>query len=111
LSIWRKTPLDPLQIYRLNTVTYGTAGAPFVCVSYSYARPTLILFPYVDDLLIGDGSIQELRKLRLETTGSFDSAGFVLAKWVTHCTLNERQVAESEVLIGENADTKTLGLT
>jgi len=39
LIIWRETPQDPLQIYRLNTVTYGTASAPFLGEIYSDSLP------------------------------------------------------------------------
>jgi len=123
LIIWRETAQEPLQIYRLNTVTYGTASAPFLAIrclkqlseiysdSLSLASQALANDLYVDDLLTGADSIRELRKLREEITEILDSAGFILAKWASSCTPNERQVAESEVLIGEDADTKTLGLT
>ena len=30
--IWRSSPNDPIQEYELNTVTYGTASAPFLAV-------------------------------------------------------------------------------
>jgi hypothetical protein len=30
--IWRDNPNQPLQIFRLTTVTYGTASAPFLAV-------------------------------------------------------------------------------
>jgi len=123
LIVWRENPQDPLQIYRLNTVTYGTASAPFLAIRclkqlseiYSESLPlasqALANDFYVDDLLTGADSIRELRKLRGEITEILDSAGFVLAKWASNCNPNERQVAEPEVLIGEDADTKTLGLT
>ncbi|KAH8320190.1 hypothetical protein KR059_011228, partial [Drosophila kikkawai] len=32
LIVWRRDPVSPLEIYRLNTVTYGTASAPFLAV-------------------------------------------------------------------------------
>jgi hypothetical protein len=28
--VWRKTPDQPITTYELNTVTYGTASAPFL---------------------------------------------------------------------------------
>ncbi|KAI8433726.1 hypothetical protein MSG28_015714 [Choristoneura fumiferana] len=30
LIFWRETPADPLHVYQLNTVTYGTASAPYL---------------------------------------------------------------------------------
>jgi len=30
LIVWRENPSDELQIFRLNTVTYGTSSAPFL---------------------------------------------------------------------------------
>ena len=33
--LWRPNPSDSLQVYRLNTVTYGTSSAPFLAISSS----------------------------------------------------------------------------
>ena len=32
LSLWRQNSSDSLQVFRLNTVTYGTASAPFLAI-------------------------------------------------------------------------------
>jgi len=32
LIVWRENPSDELQIFRLNTVTYGTSSAPFLAI-------------------------------------------------------------------------------
>lgn len=30
--VWRENPNQPLDIYQLNTITYGTASAPFMAI-------------------------------------------------------------------------------
>ena len=61
--LWRKNPCDELHTYQLNTVTYGTASAPYLAVRclHQLADEHAIKFPieskiikcdiYVDDLL------------------------------------------------------------
>ena len=39
LILWRETPELPIQVYELNTVTYGTA--PYACFSESLSKRNL----------------------------------------------------------------------
>ncbi|XP_026465156.1 uncharacterized protein LOC113367788 [Ctenocephalides felis] len=69
---WRDNPSSKLKIYQLNTVTYGTASAPFLAIRCleqlarenitNYTKECEILRNdfYVDDLLTGTDNISEL---------------------------------------------------
>ncbi|XP_072389556.1 uncharacterized protein [Diabrotica undecimpunctata] len=70
---WRSNPNEELEIYELNTVTYGTASAPFLaircimelalnCEGNSPDLSQIIKNDiYVDDLITGANSIQEAK--------------------------------------------------
>ena len=70
LILWRKNPSNPIGIYRLNTVTYGTASAPYLIIRClnQLARDcedeqvvTVIREDtYVDDVLMGDDNLSSL---------------------------------------------------
>ncbi|UYV61696.1 hypothetical protein LAZ67_1005939, partial [Cordylochernes scorpioides] len=76
--LWRENPEDPLLEYRLLTVTYGTASAPFLAIrtiqqlaedeSSKFPSASSIVFRdfYVDDLISGAYSIQEAKSLVAE---------------------------------------------
>lgn len=63
--LWRSSPSSPIAEYRLLTVTYGTASAPYQALrvlkqlahdegaSYPLAVPVLNQQTYVDDCLFG----------------------------------------------------------
>ncbi|CAG9127523.1 unnamed protein product [Plutella xylostella] len=68
--LWRSEPSEPIQIYNLNTVTYGTASAPYLatrcivqlgkeCDDKAVSEAILKDF-YVDDWLSGADSEEEL---------------------------------------------------
>ncbi|XP_068158224.1 uncharacterized protein [Drosophila tropicalis] len=76
--LWREDPEEPLKHYKLTTVTYGTACAPFLAVrvleqlatdhEYEFPRVARILFDdfYVDDVLTGAMNEQELLDIKEE---------------------------------------------
>lgn len=123
MIIWRRSQDEPLQIYRLNTVTYGTASAPFLAIrclkqlseihakSHPLGSKAVADDFYVDDLLSGADTLEELKSLRQEIILILESAGFVLAKWAANCDMYDSPVQEAEIPLGETGDTKTLGLT
>ncbi|XP_065361988.1 uncharacterized protein LOC135955564 [Calliphora vicina] len=96
LVLWRESIEQPIQIYKLNTVTYGTSSAPFAAVRclkeigtlfesvYPLGSSTIINDFYVDDLLSGADNFEELEKLRFEVTEILKSCGFDLAKWFSN---------------------------
>ncbi|KAL7725354.1 hypothetical protein ACLKA6_009771 [Drosophila palustris] len=120
LIVWREHLTDPLRIYQLNTVTYGTASAPFLAIkvqlsdlcakSQPVASRVLSQDFYVDDLLTGADSLEELDSMRRQLVEMLDSAGFTLAKWASNSTLRPLNSSDGAVALREHGDTKNLGL-
>jgi len=67
--LWRFSQEDRIQEYRLNTVTYGQACAPYLAIrciiqvegknDYPLASKAVLYDLYVDDLLTGMDSLEE----------------------------------------------------
>ncbi|UYV80836.1 hypothetical protein LAZ67_19001928 [Cordylochernes scorpioides] len=101
--LWRENPEDPLLEYRLLTVTYGTASAPFLAIrtiqqlaedeSSKFPSASSIVFRdfYVDDLISGAYSIQEAKSLVAELSSLLNKGGFKLRKWSS----NNKEVLSS----------------
>ena len=117
--------MQRLQVYRLFTVTYGTASAPFQAIRClrQLAQDGKERFPkgskilsdhsYVDDNFGGEDSLEEALDARDQLTGLLRTAGMELDKWsandprllqdLSDTTTNERSLEETEVV-------STLGL-
>lgn len=120
--LWRFNSTEPIKSFQLNTVTYGTASAPFLAtrclkqlgVSCKDSRISEIIINdfYVDDLLTGGTEINELLEIREKVTSVLASAGMPLRKWRS----NDSQLESGGVLsskdlnIGTVEPSKTLGL-
>ncbi|XP_037942967.1 uncharacterized protein LOC119675821 [Teleopsis dalmanni] len=93
LVIWRNTVNEPLQLFQLNTVTYGMSPAPFLAIrsltylanAYQKEMPigasVLRNDLYVDELLTGADTIEELCIKVSQVTKIAANAGLQLAKW------------------------------
>ncbi|XP_055910831.1 uncharacterized protein LOC129945199 [Eupeodes corollae] len=125
--VWRENPEEPLKHFRLLTVTYGTSAAPFLAVrvlqqlaaesskTHPRASKTLLNDFYVDDVITGSDTIDDLISLRIELVELLKSAGFNLRKWTTNCwplliSLPEDQRELSPVDFEESNSVKVLGL-
>nr|XP_022921167.1 uncharacterized protein LOC111429476 [Onthophagus taurus] len=96
--LWRFSPDEPIQIYQLNTVTYGIASAPFLALrtilelsnlyseEYSQASHVLKHNVYVDDIVTGANSIQEILVLQRDLIELLRQGGFKLRKWASNCS-------------------------
>ncbi|XP_070075705.1 uncharacterized protein [Drosophila takahashii] len=125
--LWRDSPDQEVQVFKLDTVTYGTKPASFLSVRtmHQLASDEKSTFPigskitlwdfYVDDLITGGQSTQEVLEIMSQTKGLLARGGFKLRKWCS----NERGVleqipdSEKETLLkfDDGRDfTKTLGL-
>ncbi|XP_065356265.1 uncharacterized protein LOC135950662 [Calliphora vicina] len=121
--LWRKNPSNPIEQYKLTTVTYGTSSAPFLAIR------TLIEIAnhckdedissrikedfYMDDLLTGADTIQDCMKIREAISNHLDKFGFHLRKWISNNgqIIKTDNFENNEVLnIQEDACLKTLGL-
>ncbi|XP_011694053.1 PREDICTED: uncharacterized protein LOC105453629 [Wasmannia auropunctata] len=126
--IWRFNDKDPIQVFELNTLIYGTASAPFLATRCLKELANLIenRLPeiagiirkdfYVDDLLTGAQTIEQAIEIRQSISQVLESAGFPLRKWAS----NEHAIIHDVPKKDQNLDsvnftndgmTKTLGTT
>nr|XP_034194643.1 uncharacterized protein LOC117610904 [Osmia lignaria] len=94
--LWRWNDDEALRVFRLNTVTQGTAPAPFLAArtlhqlandhgnEYPQAAAILKNDFYVDDLLSGAATIQEALKLKNQLIELLNLGGFQLHKWASN---------------------------
>lgn len=90
--LWREKPDQPVETYQLNTLTYGTACAPFIATKcletlsktipeYPLAALAIKSHFYMDDLLSGAATVEECLKLQQRVHSTLAKAGFVLRKY------------------------------
>lgn len=125
--LWRESSFLPLEIYRLLTVTYGVASAPFLAVRvlHQLAYENASRFPeasnvllrdfYMDDVITGCNTQSEALVLREQLTQILKSGGFELAKWASNnkaviSNTNDRSMQDAILDLDKGSNTKTLGL-
>ncbi|XP_024939652.1 uncharacterized protein LOC112494195 [Cephus cinctus] len=123
--LWRTDRNSPVKIYELNTITYGTASAPFLATRclhelglqnkerYPEASKGILHDFYVDDLLSGAQTFEAACQLKAEWTSILDSAGLELRKWASNdlrIIQDGNQKEHEDVPIHGEKDPKTLGL-
>lgn len=120
--VWRDNVGDRIKVYELNTVTYGTASAPFLAtrclkqIGLECCNPKISEIIthdfYVDDLLTGCDDLDEAKFIRSQVTNELASACMPLRKWKS----NEPQLVSDTISdsfdlnIGSNEPDKLLGL-
>jgi len=98
--LWSKTPDQPVTTYQLNTVTYGTASAPFLatrCLQQLIEDETINCPEaakvakdgfYTDDLNTGTDDVDMALLLQRDLIEMLRKGGFTLRKWSSnHPTL------------------------
>lgn len=120
--LWRSSETKPLLVHELNTVSYGTASAPFLatrCLKQigldcddEKVKEVIVHDFYVDDLLTGGDKLTEVEDIRHKVTQALSSAGMNLRKWRSNEPRLLRELSQSSVdlNIGLNEPSKTLGL-
>ncbi|XP_025997375.2 uncharacterized protein LOC113005723 [Solenopsis invicta] len=115
-----------MKIFELATVTYGTASASFLAVralqeianlerhNMPIGASRILTDFYVDDLLTGANTIQELITIRNEVNTILNKAGFSLRKWASNeqAALEDLSGSHSSCIlnINEDANSPTVGL-
>lgn len=96
--LWRASPDHPIKEYQLQTVTYGTASAPYQTLrvlkqiahdeghNFPLALPVLRQQIYVDDCTFGADTINHSKKVRNHPSNLLSTGGFRLRKWTSNCT-------------------------
>ncbi|XP_017875054.1 uncharacterized protein LOC108621956 [Ceratina calcarata] len=119
--LWRIRPDDPVQDYRLTTVTYGTACAPFLALRvlrqlaedererYPAGANIIESHSYVDDILAGAEDENQARSLREEVISIFRAGAFELSKWASNMPELKEQDSDSR-LFQDVAGVSTLGV-
>ncbi|XP_039304386.1 uncharacterized protein LOC113004841 [Solenopsis invicta] len=125
LILWRRNSNEEPHIYQLNTVTYRTANAPYHamrCIreltiqhqeEYPMASKAIIEDSYMDDILSGGNTRQEVIELQRQLFELLQKGQFFLRKWRS----NDRQILQplldqrhGEMLTLDKDEAKTLGL-
>lgn len=111
---WRSDPAQEIKQFKLNTVTYGTASAPYLatrclvelgkqCKNTEVSKTILHDF-FVDDLVTGSDDMTTLIDTCKGVVQELHSAQFHLRKWRSNCPdlLNH--------IVGENNNDELLNL-
>ena len=123
--VWRENPAENLKHFQLNTVTYGTAPASFLAIrtlqqaaidretEFPQASKIIKEDFYMDDLVTGGRSVEEVQTRREQVVEILDAAGFHLRKW---CTNNQDVLKDmpnfnkQNLEITDKQSSRTLGL-
>lgn len=122
--LWREKPDDELSHFVLNTVTYGTAPGAFLSIrsirqaafdkKHDYPEASSIILEdfYVDDMITGADTIEDLQQLKFDICEVLKSAGFQLAQWRSNVTnVLDFGVFQENFNFQDNEMTKTLGIS
>ena len=127
--VWRRTPEEPLQDYRMTRVTFGVSASSFAAnmslkqnaldfaIDYPQAAKVVEDSFYVDDGLTGANSIQDAIELRKQLQELFTKGGFLLRKWnssepavLDHIPAGLKELNLTQQLPDPDQYTKTLGI-
>ena len=124
--VWRANQFEPIRDYRITTVIYGTASAPFLATKclqraaisgkekYPIAYHHIMDNFYVDDLVSGGDSVEEVIQVRYEIQECLSQHGFFMRKWSSNDVAVTQAIKESrdttELLVNEDDEAKVLGL-
>ncbi|XP_056629853.1 uncharacterized protein LOC130440615 [Diorhabda sublineata] len=125
--VWRENPSDNLEVYQLNTVTYGQASASYLAIRClaKLAEDIQEMNPeiaeiikhdfYVDDLLTGAPTLEHAQYICKAISDTLKSGCFALRKWCSNDTNALKNISsndlKSDILeFAHDGKTKTLGL-
>lgn len=125
--IWRRENEPSTQVYSLNTVTYGTTCAPYLAMrclrqlaeddgaQYPQAAEALRRDFYMDDVLTGGNSIEEVTELQTQLSALLIGGRFELRKWRSNeprtlSRLSEESKTNKLLVVDKHEAVKTLGL-
>ncbi|XP_041451803.1 uncharacterized protein LOC121405249 [Drosophila obscura] len=94
--LWRDSPHEDVKAFKLDTVTYGTKPASYLAIRsmLQLAEEERTAFPigsevltsnfYVDDLMTGGGSVEEVREKMRQTSQLLARGRFPIRKWCSN---------------------------
>lgn len=126
--VFRFNKEDPIEDFQLNTLTFGTASAPFEAIRTlkELASDEAEKFPvgskvvgsdfHVDDLLTGGDSIEAVKNIWKETRELLDTAKLHMRKWSSNnnnileqIPENEKEFKAKEIQIDDSIKTLRIG--
>lgn len=94
--LWRENHNDPIKIYRLNTVTYGTVPASYLATAclqslsetghgqYPTVAPLIARDFYMDDFISGAATKKDAIEIRNALIKLMSTAKLELSKWASN---------------------------
>ncbi|XP_022182590.1 uncharacterized protein LOC111042326 [Myzus persicae] len=95
--LWRRSPHEEVKEYELCTVTYVINSAPFFAIrcllqleqdngpEFPLARQFLRSYTYVDDIIAGSNTREEIVNVQCQIVGLLQKGCFELSKWASTC--------------------------
>lgn len=120
--LWRYDSAQPIQCYELNTVVFGMTASPYLAIrcvqelanTIEHTHPDIALILknqiYVDDILCGARSVQDLLSIKAKLIEILKQAGFELSKFNSNIQSETVDSGEDIVKINSFHDSKTLGI-
>ena len=129
--VWRPTPDQEIQDFRMTRVTFGVSSSPYLVIKtlqqtakdHGAAHPTaanhICSSFYVDDFLAGAKTVEEAKELFTQLRSILQKGGFNLCKWRSSSSdvINSIPIDLQEKLLTKDATTsqssvqpKALGL-
>ncbi|GFX88857.1 integrase catalytic domain-containing protein [Trichonephila clavipes] len=119
--LWKGNVNVPVKVYQLNTVTYGTASAPFLAMrtlkqisidegeNFPLAASVLCDDFYMNDVLSGANSLEVAKTLQHQLIDILQTAQMSLHKWCGY-TSELIPTTEKEYDFASPEEIKTLGI-
>lgn len=120
--LWRENPQQPPDVYELNTITYGLTASPFLAIrsllqvaidaerDYPIESKVIREDFYVDDLITGANSIEQLKTIKTNVIKILQNANFPLRKFHSNSPeLTDNDTKSTSPLIPDE-EHKTLGI-
>ncbi|XP_067122120.1 uncharacterized protein [Centruroides vittatus] len=124
--VWKNEEEEMPVTYRLKTVTYGTASAPFLAVRtlkqlaydeaarYPLASKTILRDVYMDDIVSGEQDFDAALELQSQLCNMLSTCGMTLHKWNSNSMklMNSSSPENKEHCFSSSAEptVKTLGI-
>ena len=129
--VWRPTPQEDLQDFRMTRVTFGVSASPYLAIKtlqqtakdhgadYPTASNHIVSSFYVDDLLAGAQNPEQAKQLFNQLRSILHKGGFNLCKWRSSDStvlqsiptdLQEKLLTKDATTLQASAEPKALGL-
>ncbi|XP_054722042.1 uncharacterized protein LOC129231704 [Uloborus diversus] len=122
--VWKEGINEPIKVYNLSTITYGTTSAPYLATrtlkqlaldeekDFRIAAEVIKTDTYMDDIVTGCPDIATARELQRQLKLLLQRGGMNLHKWSANHEELLRDISEGAETYSftEDSETKTLGI-